>query len=170
MHKAANPTHIVKCLPRMVSLSLPFPRRRRIDAFFVFPQSWSPANLYNLYQRSYGPPTAETKFRKSSLTMFQQKWISKRLVRGYHGDWIREGIFKSQYLPDNLEPIVGPKSADPVPLASLMFVEIEKRIDTVIFRCCFADSAYKARQMIIHGKVLLNGKKVRAIPRRNSPV
>ena len=125
-------------------------------------QSWSPANLYNLYQRSYGPPTAETKFRKSSLTMFQQKWIAKRLVRGYHGDWIREGIFKSEYLPDNLPPIVDPKSKETVPLASLMFVEIEKRIDTMIFRCCFADSAYKARQMVIHGKVLLNGKKVRS--------
>jgi ribosomal protein S4 len=127
--------------------------------------SWSPANLYNLYQRTYGPPNAETKFMKSSLTMFQQKWKAKRLVRGYHGDWIPEGKFKKDYLPDGLPPIIASGQetygkGEKVPLASMMFAEIEKRIDTVVFRCCFADSAYKARSMVLHGKVRLNGKKV----------
>lgn len=144
MHKAKNPTHIIQCLPRM---------------------SWSPANLYNLYQRTYGPPTAETKFTKSALTMFQQKWKAKRMVRAYHGDWIPEGKFKKEYLPESLSPIIGSsnsKSTEKVPLASMMFAEVEKRLDTVVFRCCFADSAYKARQMVLHGKVRLNGKKVSA--------
>ncbi|GAA5850754.1 hypothetical protein JCM5353_000221 [Sporobolomyces roseus] len=140
-HKVANPTHIVKCLPRM---------------------SWSPANLYNLYQRTYGPPTADTKFTKSALTMFQQKWKAKQLVRAYHGDWIPEQKFKKGYLPNGLPPIVGNKLAGEakVPLASMMFAEVEKRLDTVVFRCCFADSVYKARQLVIHGKVKLNGQKV----------
>ncbi|GAA6059999.1 hypothetical protein JCM10212_001157 [Sporobolomyces blumeae] len=140
-HRVKNPTHIVKCLPRM---------------------SWSPANLYNLYQRTYGPPTAETKFTKSALTMFQQKWKAKQLVRAYHGDWIPEQKFKKGYLPNGLPPIVGNHRAGEakVPLASMMFAEVEKRIDTVVFRCCFADSVYKARQLVIHGKVKLNGKKV----------
>ncbi|BGP16456.1 hypothetical protein JCM10213_003988 [Rhodosporidiobolus nylandii] len=141
MHKAKNPTHILKCLPRM---------------------SWSPANLFNLYQRTYGPPTADTKFTKSSLTMFQQKWKAKQLVRAYHGDWIPEQKFKKTYLPDQLPPIVGSKERAelPVPLASLMFAEVEKRLDTVVFRCCFADSVYRARAMVVHGKVKLNGRKV----------
>ncbi|GAA5978130.1 hypothetical protein JCM5350_007406 [Sporobolomyces pararoseus] len=143
-HRAKNPTHIIKCLPRM---------------------SWSPANLYNLYQRTYGPPTADTKFTKSALTMFQQKWKAKQLVRAYHGDWIPEQKFKKGYLPNGLPPIVAPKSpqqqqVEKVPLASMMFAEVEKRLDTVVFRCCFADSVYKARQMVIHGKVKLNGQKV----------
>ncbi|GAA5925864.1 mitochondrial 37S ribosomal protein uS4m NAM9 [Sporobolomyces koalae] len=140
-HRAKNPTHLVKCLPRM---------------------SWSPANLYNLYQRSYGPPTAETKFTKSALTMFQQKWKAKQLVRAYHGDWIPEQKFKKGYLPNGLPPIVGNKLAGEakVPLASMMFAEVEKRLDTVVFRCCFADSVYKARQLVVHGKVKLNGQKV----------
>ncbi|TNY24689.1 hypothetical protein DMC30DRAFT_386052 [Rhodotorula diobovata] len=142
MHKAKNPTHIAKALPRM---------------------SWSPANLYNLYQRSYGPPTTDTQFTKSSLTMFQQKWKAKQLVRGYHGDWLPEHKFKKKYLPDGLPPIVGNKAAgeERVPLASLMFAEVEKRLDTVVFRCCFADSVYKARAMVIHGKVTLNGQVTR---------
>ncbi|GAA5959300.1 hypothetical protein JCM21900_003921 [Sporobolomyces salmonicolor] len=140
-HKAKNPTHILKALPRM---------------------SWSPANLFNLYQRTYGPRTADTKFTKSSLTMFQQKWKAKQLARGYHGDWIPEQKFKKSYLPDSLPPIVGNTAAGEarVPLASMMFAEIEKRLDTVVFRCCFADSIYRARMMVVHGKVRLNGQKV----------
>ncbi|GAA5895993.1 hypothetical protein JCM6882_005581 [Rhodosporidiobolus microsporus] len=144
MHKAKNPTHILKALPRM---------------------AWGPKNLYNLFQRTYGPAVADTKFTKSSLTMFQQKWKAKQLVRGYHGDWIPEQKFKAHYLPDQLPPIVGTKGSKVkeearVPLASLMFAEVEKRLDTVVFRCCFADSIYKARAMVIHGKVTLNGRKV----------
>ncbi|GAA5854438.1 hypothetical protein JCM8547_001822 [Rhodosporidiobolus lusitaniae] len=139
-HKSANPTHILKCLPRM---------------------SWSPANLYNLYQRTYGPPTADTKFTKSALTMFQQKWKAKQLVRAYHGDWIPEQKFKKGYLPDGLPPIIGSKERNEarVPLASLMFAEVEKRLDTVVFRCCFAHSVYAARGMVVQGHVKLNGRK-----------
>lgn len=94
--------------------------------------------------------------------MFQQKWKAKQLVRGYHGDWLPEHKFKKKYLPDGLPPIVGNKAAgeERVPLASLMFAEVEKRLDTVVFRCCFADSVYKARAMVIHGKVTLNGQVV----------
>ena len=125
-------------------------------------QSWAPANLYNLYQRTYGPPTAETKFTKSSLTMFQQKWKAKQLVRGYHGDWIPEQKFKKEYVPDGLPALHAGKGEEKIPLASMMFAEVEKRIDTVVFRCCFADSVYRARQMVVHGKVRLNGKKVRS--------
>lgn len=129
-------------------------------------QSWAPANLYNLYQRTYGPPTADTKFTKSSLSMFQQKWKAKQLVRGYHGDWIQENKFKKDYLPDSLPPIIAGKGkgaaaeGSKVPLASMMFAEVEKRLDTVVFRCCFADSIYRARMMVVHGKVQLNGRKV----------
>lgn len=47
------------------------------------------------------------------------------------------------------------------PVASLMFEEVERRIDVFLFRCCFAHSVYEARRMVIHGDVLLNGKKVR---------
>lgn len=138
-------------------------RERRLT---VALQSWAPANLYNLYQRTYGPPTADTKFTKSSLSMFQQKWKAKQLVRGYHGDWIQENKFKKDYLPDSLPPIIAGKGkgaaaeGSKVPLASMMFAEVEKRLDTVVFRCCFADSIYRARMMVVHGKVKLNGRKV----------
>ena len=47
------------------------------------------------------------------------------------------------------------------PVGSLMFMEVERRIDVVIFRACLAPSVYEARRMVVHGSVLLNGKKVR---------
>ena len=47
------------------------------------------------------------------------------------------------------------------PVASLMYEEVERRIDVFVFRACFAHSVYEARRMVIHGNVLLNGKKVR---------
>lgn len=47
------------------------------------------------------------------------------------------------------------------PVGSLMFAEVERRIDVFVFRCCFAHSVYEARRLVIHGYVTLNGKKVR---------
>ncbi|KAE8222074.1 hypothetical protein CF319_g4670 [Tilletia indica] len=47
-----------------------------------------------------------------------------------------------------------------MPTASLFMSEVERRLDVVVFRCCFARSAYEARNMIVHGKVKLNGQKV----------
>lgn len=124
--------------------------------------------------------------------MFQQRWIAKRLTRAYHGDFINEKIFKRWYLPSTL-PDVRPKRRDDdevplwkwigqdtkvskevrireedeklalAPVASLMYEEVERRIDVFIFRCCFAHSVYEARRLVIHGSVLLNGKKVRSL-------
>ena len=46
------------------------------------------------------------------------------------------------------------------PVGSLMFTEVERRLDVFVFRCCFAHSVYEARRLVIHGYVTLNGKKV----------
>ncbi|KAG8906154.1 mitochondrial 37S ribosomal protein nam9 [Tulasnella sp. 403] len=45
------------------------------------------------------------------------------------------------------------------PISSLMFAELERRLDVVVFRCCFASSIHAARQLVVHGKVTLNGLK-----------
>jgi ribosomal protein S4 len=49
------------------------------------------------------------------------------------------------------------------PVGSLMFVEVERRLDVFLFRCCFVHSVYEARRLIIHGYVKLNGVKVRFV-------
>ncbi|EKM53100.1 uncharacterized protein PHACADRAFT_98836 [Phanerochaete carnosa HHB-10118-sp] len=153
--------------------------------------SWSPRNLFNLWQRSIGPKQRGTNFFKSTTTLFQNRWQSKALVRAYHGDFINEKIFKRWYLPSTLPDVRPRRSANSTtdavglarwarkdrvadkearlreeedakglaPVGSLMLSEIERRIDVVVFRACLASSVYEARRLVIHGDVLLNGKK-----------
>jgi ribosomal protein S4 len=140
-----------------------------------------------------GDKASEISFSRTSQSLFQQRWISKAVVRAYHGDFINEKVFKRWYLPSTL-PDVRPRRKiigdDTValnvfakrkeqaqkesrkreedvkglpPVGSLMFTEVERRIDVFIFRCCFAHSVYEARRLVIHGDVLLNGKKVRPL-------
>lgn len=143
--------------------------------------SWKAVNLWAIWNRSIGPGTAGVKFTKSSKTLFQQRWAAKRFVRAYHGDWIAEKRFQRWFLPTGL-PSTRPSSpstttkevedyvekkrqfqkraaTQPTPVTSLMLVEVERRLDVFIFRSCFATSAWQARQLIVHGKVKLNGKK-----------
>ncbi|KAJ6465130.1 hypothetical protein DFH09DRAFT_1225659 [Mycena vulgaris] len=152
--------------------------------------SWTPKNLFNLYQRTVSQKSEKYQdivFSRNSETLFQQRWRSKSVVRAYHGDHINEKIFKRWYLPETL-PDVRPRrkifgddqgtlqefarrrqrekdeDADEMrsglaPIGSLMFAEVERRLDVLIFRACFAHSVYDARRLVVHGKVLLNGKR-----------
>jgi len=151
--------------------------------------SWNPKNLYNLWRRSLGAKVSATDYTRTTKTLFQQRWAAKQLVRAYHGDYINEKTFKRWYLPANLpdvrptasvtdESLLLSKWANKTsavekevkrredeaskglaPVGSLMFSEVERRIDVVIFRSCLAHSVYEARRMVVHGSVLLNGKK-----------
>jgi len=151
--------------------------------------SWNPKNLYNLWRLSLGAKVSATDFTRTTKTLFQQRWAAKQLVRAYHGDYINEKTFKRWYLPANLpdvRPTASVKddtllltkwankmsavekeikrreeeaSKGLAPVGSLMFSEVERRIDVVIFRSCLAHSVYEARRMVVHGNVLLNGQK-----------
>ncbi|KZT06646.1 alpha-L RNA-binding motif-containing protein [Laetiporus sulphureus 93-53] len=151
--------------------------------------SWGVRNLYNLWQRSFGGKTREIDFSNTHKSLFQQRWIAKALLRAYHGDYIPEKVFKRWYLPEMLPDVRShvAKSANLAalnkwahrdmaaekevkrieleqakglaPVGSLMFREVERRIDVLVFRCCFAHSVYEARRLIIHGEVMLNGQK-----------
>ncbi|KAJ7601020.1 nam9 protein [Mycena floridula] len=166
--------------------------------------SWSPKNLYNLMKRDeppLGPDDYSRKisFRTSSMKLYGQRWKAKALLRGYHGDYIPEKIFKRWYLPETLpdvkpERAVRPPGTDETllqnyarrkvrestwkqqekemglaPIGSLMFQEVERRIDVFIFRCCFVADVYEARRLVIHGHVLLNGKKHNSANTRLAP-
>ncbi|KAF7313826.1 S4 RNA-binding domain-containing protein [Mycena chlorophos] len=139
--------------------------------------SWHPKNLFNLQQRMFGPKHDEISFAKSNLKLFQQRWNSKAVVRAYHGDLIGEKIFKKVFGDDGdelsdfarrkrNEERKAERAAEEAesrrglaPVGSLMFSEVERRIDVLIFRCCFAPSIYEARRLVTHGNVLLNAKK-----------
>ncbi|KAJ6584308.1 hypothetical protein B0H10DRAFT_2168078 [Mycena sp. CBHHK59/15] len=128
--------------------------------------SWTPKNLFNLWRRTGkgGPMRASIVFRRTGATLFQQRWRSKAV------QW---------YLPDNL-PDVRPRRKvfgdDKGVLQEFArrrqkekeqeeeektkgLAPVERRIDVLIFRCCFAHSVYEARRLVVHGNVLLNGKR-----------
>lgn len=147
--------------------------------------------MYNLWKRSLGQRSFESNFTKASTTLFQQRWLSKKLLRAYHGDYINEDIFKRWYLPamlpdvrdrvkettanllnyagrqDALDKVNRLRAEDErqahAPVGSLMWAEVERRIDTVIFRACLSHSIYAARELVIHRHVKLNGKIVRLL-------
>lgn len=128
--------------------------------------SWHPQNLFNLFQRTYGPESKETNFTRTSKTVYWQRCKSRAVTRAYHGDWIQEKKFKRHYLPASLPKLSiqsHPKTnkSNPqeskVPLAAMMYTEVERRLDVVLFRSCFADSIYEARRMVLHDAVKLNG-------------
>jgi hypothetical protein len=48
----------------------------------------------------------------------------------------------------------------PVPYMQMTYAPAERRLDTAVFRALFASSARQARQIVIHGGVKVNGKKV----------
>lgn len=146
---------------------------RMVGDLYSSQQSWSPRNLYNLIARSSTPFLAgQTSFTKTSMTMYQQRFRSKRLLRGYHGDWIPETRFRRWFLPSHLPSFQalpqGKRGKEqehaldsPVPpVASLFLREVERRLDVVVFRCCFAHSAYHSRSLVVHGKVSVNGQTV----------
>ncbi|TCD63161.1 mitochondrial 37S ribosomal protein nam9 [Steccherinum ochraceum] len=164
--------------------------------------SWDPRNLFNLWRRSVGPLAREAQWKDSSLTVFQQRWIAKRLVRGYHGDFVNEKIFKRWYLPttlpdvrqhrgragaqksvmlgkwakkDAMVDLVTKKQEEEdgrglAPVGSLMFTELERRIDIVIFRACLAHSHTDANVRLAPGDmVTVDPKAIRFLQEQALP-
>lgn len=46
------------------------------------------------------------------------------------------------------------------PVDSLMFSEVERRVDVLIFRACFTQNVWEARRLVTHGHVKINGVQV----------
>ena len=46
------------------------------------------------------------------------------------------------------------------PIGTLLYREVERRLDVLMFRACFATSVWQARQLVVHKKVKVNGEVV----------
>jgi ribosomal protein S4 len=130
------------------------------------------------------PPPYKTR------SFFQQKWSAKSILRAYHSEQVREGLWERMfsrrfrsvvpmnpwYLAKNdgslesagrgsgLEKGFIKKRPKAIPYMQMTFAPLERRLDTAIFRAMFASSARQARQFVVHGAVKVNGKKVRCLP------
>ncbi len=107
-------------------------------------------NKYNLYNLTSLNKNLFSKKRKKRMTVYKRQLMAKQRLRRYYGS-IREKQFFSLYKKASLYK--GSPSSN-------LFVLLERRLDVIIFRCGFAPSIYSSRQLISHGHVLVNNKKV----------
>jgi len=102
-----------------------------------------------------GHPKAMERANKGSsradkkLSEYGRQLLEKQRLRAYYG--VMEKQFK-RYV--NLAK----KSSDQTGHALVKI--LETRLDNIVYRAGFASSIRQARQMVVHGHILVNGKKV----------
>ena len=99
--------------------------------------------------RNY-PPGQHGKAKKGKLSDYGTQLEAKQKMKFYYGN-INERQFRNVYRKaiqkkgNTTENLVG---------------FLERRLDTVIYRAKFATTVFSARQLINHGHIRVNGKKV----------
>lgn len=116
--------------------------------------SWDIKNLYQLMRR-YEPNDT------SRFSVYQQKWYAKAEVRSYHGHQVIESQFLNRHFSSTLPmQVLNKADREKVPqMQALMFAELERRLDFIVFRCNFAKSVMWARKAVVGGLVKVNGVK-----------
>ncbi|CAA18654.1 37S ribosomal protein S4-like, mitochondrial [Schizosaccharomyces pombe] len=123
--------------------------------------SWNKYNIYNIARKQL--PALNNR------TLYQKKWNAKKETRSYHGPQLREYQLKNAFRP-KLEGVIS--SLDnklPIPFMNQTYAFLESRLDMSIHRALFASSALQARQLVLHGKVHVNGKPERRAYRQLLP-
>lgn len=98
--------------------------------------------------RNYGPGQHGAK--KGKLTDYAVQLRAKQKLRKYYGN-ISEKQFRGIYQTAMNER--GDTGENIIEL-------LERRLDAVVYRMKFVNSVFAARQLVSHGHVLVNGKKV----------
>ncbi len=102
-----------------------------------------------------GHPKAMDRARKGTsradkkLSEYGQQLLEKQRLRAYYG--VMEKQF-AKYVEN------AKKSKDQTGPALIRI--LESRLDNLVYRIGFASSIRQARQMVVHGHVLVNGKKI----------
>ena len=110
----------------------------------VFGRPKSPVN-----KREYGPGQHGQR-RKGKVSDFGLQLRAKQKLKGYYGD-VTEKQFKAAYkAADRMKGDTGQN------LVGLM----ERRLDAVVYRAKFAPTIWAARQIVNHGHIRVNGRKL----------
>ena len=99
-------------------------------------------------KREYGP--GQHGQRRKKVTDYGVQLMAKQKLRGYYAN-IGEKQFRKYY-----EEAVRRKGDTSANLIELL----ERRLDAVVYRLKFAITPFAARQLISHGHLLVNGKRV----------
>lgn len=103
----------------------------------------------------YGLPKANKRMGKGQsradkkLTEYGMQLLEKQRLREYYN--VMEKQFR-KYVEKAL------KSKEPT--GSFLIRQLEVRLDNLVYRLGFASSIRQARQMVVHGHILVDGKKV----------
>lgn len=108
-------------------------------------QEGSPVNV-----RSYPPGQHGSKGGMRKLTDYGQQLAAKQKLRGYYGD-IGERQFHNIY-----KEAVRQKGNTGENFLCLL----ERRLESAVYRMKWAPTVFMARQMVNHGHILVNGRRV----------
>ena len=100
-------------------------------------------------KRSYGPGQHGQR-RKSKVSDFGLQLKAKQKLKGYYGN-LTEKQFRRTY--DEAARMKGNTSENLISL-------LESRLDAVVYRAKFAPTPFAARQIVNHGHIQVNGKRV----------
>lgn len=95
------------------------------------------------------PPGAHGKKRRAALSEYGSQLAEKQKLRKIYN--INEAQLRKYFESASKSKGVA---------TEVLLQELETRIDNVIFRLGFAESRAKARQIVSHGHILLNDKKI----------
>lgn len=111
----------------------------------------------NLWGRSKSPlargketPPGQHGARRKKASDFGTQLMAKQKLKGYYGN-ISEKQFRKLY--DEAVRRRGDTSENLIEL-------LERRLDAVVYRMKFAVSPFQSRQIINHGHIMVNGKRV----------
>ena len=110
----------------------------------VFGRPKSPVN-----RREYGPGQHGQR-RKGKLSDFGIQLRAKQKLKGYYGD-VTEKQFKATY--QEAARMKGDTGQNLIGL-------LERRLDMVVYRAKFAPTIWAARQLVNHGHIRVNGRKL----------
>ena len=100
--------------------------------------------------RNYPPGQHGSKAKKGKLSDFGTQLVAKQKMKFYYGN-MNERQFRNVYRKARQKK--GNTSENLVGF-------LERRLDTVAFRAKFATTVFSARQLINHGHIKVNGRKV----------
>lgn len=121
-------------------------RRENVKLFLKGERCLSPKCSFT--RRSY-PPGYPTKTRSGKISDYGVQLREKQKAKSIYG--LRETQFKNYYTKASKT-----KEASGEKLIQML----EMRLDNVVYRAGFAISTRQARQMVRHGKFLVNNKKI----------
>jgi small subunit ribosomal protein S4 len=109
-------------------------------------------------KREYGPGQHGQR-RKGKTSDFGLQLRAKQKLKGYYGD-VTEKQFKRAYT--EAAAMKGDTSQNLIGL-------LEQRLDMVVYRAKFAPTIFSARQIVNHGHILVNGKRLNIASARVKP-